>query len=73
VIQPIDSIVETMKIDGKTIPAKTPLELQVKMLCSKIQNPKELPLENWIEAIFDNVESLLGKDKVLGTFFCLYV
>lgn len=59
-IQPIDGVVETLK----TVGAKTPLELQANVLCSAMQNPKELPSENWMEAIFDSVESLLGKNKV---------
>jgi len=53
------------KIDGKLVAAKTPLEIQVSLLCSKIRNSKQPPSsEKWIEAIFDNVESHLGKDKV---------
>lgn len=60
--------VEPIKSDGNTVAAKTPLELQVNALCSKIRNPKQPPSsENWVETIFENVESLLGKDKV----FCL--
>jgi len=59
---------ETTKTDGKTVVAKTPLELQVRSLCSKIRNSKQPPSsEKWIEAIFDNVELHLGKDKVWHT------
>lgn len=56
---------ETIKSNGSTIAAKTPLELHVNALCSKIRNPKQpQSLENWVETIFENAESLLGKDKV---------
>ncbi|XP_060873528.1 NACHT domain- and WD repeat-containing protein 1 isoform X2 [Metopolophium dirhodum] len=56
---------ETNKTDGKLVAAKTPLEIQVSLLCSKIRNSKQPPSpEKWVEAIFDNVESHLGKDKV---------
>lgn len=49
----------------KTVAAKTPLELQVSSLCSKIRNSKLPPSsEKWVEAIFDNIELHLGKDKV---------
>jgi len=68
-IQPIDGVEETVKTDTKSAVAKMPLELQVNMLCSKIQNPKELPSTNWVEAIFNNVESMLGKEKVLDINF----
>jgi len=54
---------ETLKKDSKHISIKTPLELQVSILCSKIRKQPSSS-ENWVEAIFDNVESLLGKDKV---------
>ncbi|KAF0768010.1 Leucine-rich repeat and WD repeat-containing, partial [Aphis craccivora] len=56
---------ETTKTEHKTVAAKTWLELQVSLLCSKIRNSKQPPSsENWVEAIFDNIESHLGKDKV---------
>lgn len=56
---------ETIKSDGNTVDVKTPLELQVNVLCSKIRNSKQpQSSDNWVETIFDNVESLLGKDKV---------
>jgi hypothetical protein len=56
---------ETLKNNSKTVTAKTPLELQVNTMCSKMRNSKQPPSsENWVETIFDNVESLLGKDKV---------
>ncbi|KAL4089774.1 hypothetical protein QTP88_024745 [Uroleucon formosanum] len=56
---------ETSKTNGKMVAAKTPLEIQVSSLCSKIRNSKQPPSsEKWVEAIFDNVESYLGKDKV---------
>lgn len=66
IIKPICSGGETIK-NNKT---KTPLELQVSTLSSKIRNSK-LPLlsDNWLEAIFDSVESLLDKAKVGGSFF----
>jgi len=52
----------------KTVAAKTPLELQVRSLCSKIRNSKLPPSsEKWVDAIFDNVELLLGKEKVQHT------
>ncbi|XP_022165189.1 uncharacterized protein LOC111030132 isoform X2 [Myzus persicae] len=56
---------ETIKTDAKMVAAKTPLELHVSSLLSKIRNSKQPPsAEKWVEAIFDNVESHLGKDKV---------
>lgn len=56
---------ETMKNNSKTLTTKMPLELQVNTMCSKMRNLKPPPsLENWVETIFDNAESLLGKDKV---------
>jgi len=64
IIRPIGGS-ETTKIDRKTVTAKTPLELQASLLCSKIRNSKQPPSpEKWVEAIFDNIESHLGKDKV---------
>lgn len=61
---------EAVKTD---ISAKTPLELQVNSLCLKIRNSKQPPsAENWVEAMFDYVESLLGKDKVLGRCLARY-
>lgn len=69
IIRPIGgSSGETSKTDGKMVAAKTPLEIQVSSLCSKIRNSKQPPSsEKWVEAIFDNVESHLGKDKVRHT------
>ncbi|VVC42160.1 Six-bladed beta-propeller, TolB-like,WD40-repeat-containing domain,WD40 repeat, conserved site,WD40/YVTN [Cinara cedri] len=58
---------ETINNDGS---AKTPFELHVRALFSKIRNLKQSPPpqpqspENWIESIFDCVEMILGKDKV---------
>jgi len=63
---------ETNKTDSKLVAAKTPLEIQVSLLCSKIRNSKQPPSsEKWVEAIFDNVESHLGKDKVWHTLSVL--
>lgn len=42
---------------------KTPLELQMRVLCSKMRNSIQTS-ENWIETVFDSVELLLGKEKV---------
>ncbi|XP_026807773.1 uncharacterized protein LOC113550245 [Rhopalosiphum maidis] len=68
IIRPIGGVgggSETTKTDRKTVTAKTPLELQASLLCSKIRNSKQPPSsEKWVEAIFDNIESHLGKDKV---------
>ncbi|XP_025199078.1 uncharacterized protein LOC112597310 [Melanaphis sacchari] len=68
IIRPIGGIGssgETTKIDCKTVIIKTPLEFQVSLLCSKIRNSKQpSSSEKWVEAIFDNIESHLGKDKV---------
>lgn len=65
IVQPVGGIVKMVKNDDKTFTGKTPLELQVNMLCSKLQNSKQSSSsENWVNAIFDNIESLLGKDKV---------
>lgn len=66
-MRPIDDvgggIGETMKNDNK---AKTLLELQVNALCSKIRNFKQpQSSEDLVESIFDNIESLLGKNKVI--------
>lgn len=68
IMRPIDDvdggIGEMIKNDSK---AKTLLEFQINALCSKIRNSKQpQPSGDWVESIFDNVESLLGKDKVLG-------
>lgn len=62
IIKPVFSGGETTKNTSKT---KTPLEIQVSTLSLKIRNSK-LPLssDNWLEAIFDNVESILDKAKV---------
>lgn len=62
---------DTIKNDGS---AKTPFELHARVLCSKIRNSKQSPpqsLENWIESIFDCVETILGKDKVLYEYAVL--
>jgi len=66
IIRPIGGVGgETNKTDRKMVPAKTPLEIQASSLCSKIRNSKQPPSsEKWVEAIFDNVELNLGKDKV---------
>lgn len=56
---------DTTKTDGKTMTANTALELQVSSLCSKIRNSKPpSSTDKWVEAIFENIETLLGKDKV---------
>lgn len=64
IIRPIGGAVEPTKTDGISADAKTPLELQVYAL--NIRSSKQ-PLsseQHWVEAIFDDAESLLGKDKV---------
>lgn len=63
---------ETLKNNNKMVTAKTPLEIQVNAMCSKMRNSKQPPSsQNWVETIFDNIELLLGKDKV--PFICLVV
>lgn len=64
VLRPVGNDGESVK-NGR-IRVKTPLELQMNVLCCKMRNSK-LPVlssENRLESIFENVESILGKDKV---------
>lgn len=64
IIRPIScNAVEPTKSNSKIVDAKTPLELLVNAL--NVRNSKQPSLsEHWVDAIFDNAESLLGKDKV---------
>lgn len=64
IIRPVGNDGESVK-NGR-VRAKTPLELQVNVLCCKMRNFK-LPAsssENRLESVFENVESILGSDKV---------
>lgn len=67
IIRPVGNDGESVK-NGKSR-AKTPLELQVNVLCCKMRNFK-LPAssssssENRLDSVFNNIESVLGKDKV---------
>lgn len=64
IIRPIGGAVEPMKTDGISMDAKTPLELQVNALNARSSKQPLSSEHHWVEAIFNDAESLLGKDKV---------